>query len=178
MLQQKTDERLDLLIVGEGNWSERLESLACDLGVEDHVVFAGRKTGAELQRLIQQCEVAVVPSEWEEPMGGVALELLAAGKPLIVSKHGGLAECVGDAALLFNNGDHAMLAERMTELLGNDQLEAQLREKARAQLKKFDPEKLVGAYIDLFESVVSKRKYPASVEKSAQRSGHEAAPTR
>jgi len=162
MLRDYPDERLELLVVGEGGWRGQLESLTKEAGVENNVVFAGRKTGSQLKALIQQCEIAVVPSEWEEPMGGVALELLGAGKPLIVSRNGGLAECVGDAALLFDNGDHEMLAHRMTQLLRDENLRARLKENAKRQLEQFDPETLVSKYIDLFDRVLRKRSLPRS----------------
>jgi glycosyltransferase involved in cell wall biosynthesis len=174
MLEQNPGERLELLLVGEGNWRGQLESLAREVGAENSVVFAGRKTGKELQALIHQCEIAVVPSEWEEPMGGVALELLAAGKPMIVSRNGGLAECVGDAALLFDNGDHAMLAYRMTQLLRDEHLRETLRENANAQVKRFDPERLVRRYIDLFDYVLGKRDLPSVEESALQTSGPKA----
>ena len=174
MLRESPGEPLDLLIVGEGGWRGKLESLAREVGAQKNVVFAGRKTGGELKALIQQCEIAVVPSEWEEPMGGVALELLAAGRPLIVSKDGGLAECVGDAALLFDNGDHAMLANRMTQLLRDEKLRETLKENAKTQLKQFDPEKLASQYINLFEYVLGKRKWPTREDSTAQPSGREA----
>lgn len=164
MLQQNPAEPLKLLIVGDGSWRGQLEDLAREVGVENNVTFAGRKTGSELIALVQRCEIAVVPSEWEEPMGGVALELLAAGKPMIVSRNGGLAECAGDAALLFDNGDHAMLAARMSQLLSDADLRARLRENAKIQLKRFDPERLVSQYIDLFEYVLGKREALSSEE--------------
>jgi glycosyltransferase involved in cell wall biosynthesis len=154
VLQRTSETPLKLLIVGEGNWREELVSLTKEAGLEDSVIFAGRKTGSILLELIQRSEIAVVPSEWEEPMGGVALELLAAGKPVIVSKDGGLAECVGDAAILFNNGDHRMLADCMTRLLKDKKLRATLQENAKLQLKQFDPERLAGQYIDLFNSIL------------------------
>jgi glycosyltransferase involved in cell wall biosynthesis len=155
LVQQRTPETpLKLLIVGEGPWREELVSLTKEAGLEDSVIFAGRKTGSVLLELIQHSEIAVVPSEWEEPMGGVALELLAAGKPVIVSKDGGLAECVGDAAILFNNGDHRMLADCMTRLLKDKKLRATLQENAKLQLKQFDPERLAGQYIALFNSIL------------------------
>jgi glycosyltransferase involved in cell wall biosynthesis len=157
VLKENPGEPLKLLIIGEGSWQGRLEALAEEIGVANHIVFAGRKTGTELTDLIQRCEIAVIPSEWEEPMGGVALELLAAGKPVIVSKNGGLAECVGDAALLFENGDHQMLAECMTKLLTEKSLVATLQERAKEQLEKFDPAMLVRKYLDLFENVLSKK---------------------
>lgn len=172
--KQNPGTPLKLLIIGEGNWRSHLVDLTEALSLEDHVVFAGRKTGQELIDLLQQGEIAVVPSEWEEPMGGVALELLAAGKPVIVSKNGGLAECVGDAALLFDNGDHVMLADCMTRLLNDQKLRATLLENAKAQVKKFDPERLIRRYIDLFAYVLGESKELKSADPSANAPGREA----
>ena len=174
MLKQNRGKPMRLLVVGEGNWRSHLVELTEELGLEEQVVFAGRKTGSELIELIQQCEIAVVPSEWEEPMGGVALELLAAGKPLIVSKNGGLAECVGDAALIFDNGDHMMLADCMTRLLNDEKLRAKLRENAKAQVKQFDPERLVRRYIDLFAYILGESKELRSADPATRPPGREA----
>jgi glycosyltransferase involved in cell wall biosynthesis len=169
MRKQNPGKPLKLLVVGEGNWRSHLVDLTEELRLEDHVVFAGRKTGAELIELIRECEIAVVPSEWEEPMGGVALELLAAGKPVIVSKNGGLAECVGDAALIFDNGDHVMLADCMTRLLNDEKLRAVLRENAKTQVKQFDPERLVRRYIDLFAYLLGESKEMRSADPAVGR---------
>jgi len=154
LVEQHPDRHVTLLIIGAGNWQERLEALAREIGIADHIVFAGRRTDSELVEMVEECRIAVVPSEWEEPMGGVALELLAAGKPLIVSKNGGVAECVGDAALLFDNGDHVMLAQRMSQLLEDPALQSALRQKGKEQLKRFDPERLARQYINLFNQVL------------------------
>jgi glycosyltransferase involved in cell wall biosynthesis len=158
LIEQHPGRPMTLLIIGEGSWQTRLEDLAIEMGVENHIIFAGRRTGGELVEMVEQCEIAVVPSEWEEPMGGVALELLAASKPLIVSKNGGVSECVGEAALLFDNGDHIMLAHRMAQLLEDAQLRAALRQKGKKQLKQFDPERLADQYIRLFNQVLGKQK--------------------
>jgi glycosyltransferase involved in cell wall biosynthesis len=157
IVRQNPEGPPKLLIIGDGSWRGRLEAMTAESGLENNVIFAGRKTGDDLIEMIQQCEIAVIPSEWEEPMGGVALELMAAGKPLIVSKNGGLAECVGDSALLFDNGDHMMLADCMARLLKDKKLRASLQVKAKEQLKKFDPKTLAAQYINLFTSVLGKQ---------------------
>lgn len=164
MLRRTPAEKLRLLIVGDGNWQCNLEAMTAQLGLEDNVVFAGRKTGKELLELIHSCRVAVVPSEWEEPMGGVALELLAAGKPVIVSRNGGLVECVGDAALVFDNGNHEMLAHCMTRLLEDEPLIAMLQKQASMQLSRFDPEGLARQYINLFNHLLGKAELESKVE--------------
>lgn len=168
LVQQNSEKNLKLLIVGDGNCQTALEEQVKAAGIEENITFAGRKTGNELIQAIQQSEIAIVPSQWEEPMGGVAVELLAAGKLLIVSKNGGLAECVGDAALLFDNGNCEMLAERMWQLLNDEELKTSLRSKAQEQLQKFEPEMLARQYISLFNQILGKQPAHKSREQLIQ----------
>lgn len=169
LVKRHPERPLTLLIVGKGNWYKVLEAQSKAAGLEKHIRFAGRRTGDELIQVVQFSEVAVVPSEWEEPMGGVALELLAAGKLVVVSKDGGLAECVGEAALLFDNGNHEMLADCMWRLLTDEPLKASLRARTEEQLQKFDPERLAGQYINLFNQVLGKQPPQKSAEPLIQR---------
>lgn len=52
-------------------------------------------------------DIAVVPSIEPEPFGMVAVEAMAAGKPVIAANHGGLSEIVlpGETGFLFEPGD-------------------------------------------------------------------------
>jgi glycosyltransferase involved in cell wall biosynthesis len=146
-----------LLVVGDGDWRPRLEQLASELGVAGHVQFAGRKVGDDLLATVARGAVAIVPSQLEEPMGGVALELLAAQKPLIVSERGGLAECVEGAAWTFPNGDHRALATCMSALLDDPALRASRQEAARRIVARFDESRLAGEYLNLYREILTSR---------------------
>lgn len=150
--QSKRNYRL--LVIGEGPCRSSLEQFARQEGIANNIVFAGAKSGAELLTWVAKGKIAVVPSDWYEPMGGVVLELLASGKNLIVSETGGLKECAGAAALSFPNGDYHALAVCMCKLLNDAQLCSYQLEKAREQLQLFDPNKLLDKYIALLEEVV------------------------
>jgi len=156
LLKNESFKEKKLLIVGDGNWKERLVQLAKNLNILASITFAGKKTGEELIHLVSLCNIAIVPSEWEEPMGGVALEMMAAGKNLIVSKNGGLAECTGNAALTFTNGNAIELAVCMERLLIDELLKKQQLQEAEIQLKKFDEATLSEKYISLFREITSK----------------------
>ena len=143
-----------LLIVGDGPERSNLERLAEELGILSRTDFVGRKTGPELVRFIKKAPIAIVPSEWEEPMGGVALELLAAGRTLIVSKLGGMAECMGEAALTFDNGNSESLQQCMELLVFDDELQEKLRSNAAQRLAAFSPHVLTARYIKEFERLV------------------------
>jgi len=143
-----------MLLIGDGGWRIKLEQLATELGISDKVEFAGKQTGDQLLEYVSKGKIAIIPSEWEEPMGGVALEMLAAGKPVIVSKNGGLAECVGEAGLMFPNGDFKALQTQMERLYRDEALQNELKIKAKEQVLKFDELKLTKEYIQLFETLV------------------------
>ena len=156
LLNNKIYKEKKLLIVGDGNWKERLVQLGKDLNVLSAITFAGKKTGDELIRLVSHCRIAIIPSEWEEPMGGVAMEMMAARKNLIVSKNGGLSECTGNAALTFTNGNENELAACMERLLTDELLRKEQLQEAEIQLKKFDETALSEKYISLFREITSK----------------------
>ena len=79
----------DLLLAGEGEQGGRLQSLAARFGLADRVQFLGRVGPAEVVRLLNGCRLLVVPSR-AEPFGIVALEGLAAGKPVVATRVGGM----------------------------------------------------------------------------------------
>jgi glycosyltransferase involved in cell wall biosynthesis len=150
----KKNDKLSLAIIGDGNWKEKMEMLARELGIEANTFFMGKKSGKELTDAVLQAKIAVIPSLWEEPMGGVALEMMSAGLNVIVSKNGGLAECVGKAGLVFDNGNERQLADCMEHLHQDTFLQALQKSEATEQLIKFLPVKLVEEYVSLYESLL------------------------
>lgn len=85
---------LDLIIAGEGDQWEQLLRLANDLGVAGRVHFTGKATPQHVVLLLNGCRFVVVPSR-QESFGIVALEALAAGKPVVATRVGGMAEFLG-----------------------------------------------------------------------------------
>ncbi len=142
-----------LLIVGDGPVRSDLEAFVRENGLGERVTFTGSLRGEELRAAMSRAEIAIVPSTWEEPMGGVTLELLATGRALIVSRRGGHSEVAGEAALVFENGDAPALAACMAELAGDDALRARLRAAAPARLSEFAEDKLTARTIAVYKAV-------------------------
>lgn len=117
--------RLKLAIVGETafgldeDFRAALEALAASLGVADRVRFTGfqRKMGD----LYRAADIVLQPSLRPEGYGLVAAEALAAGRPVIASKIGALAELVTDGAngILVPAGDVDALAAALARLAGD-----------------------------------------------------------
>lgn len=96
------------------------------------VEFLGFKSGTELEAIIKNAKLVVVPSIWYENMPNVALESFAYGKPVIASNIGSMPEVVEDGVngYLFepNNSDDLALK---IQLLNNDAKIAAMGMKAR-----------------------------------------------
>jgi glycosyltransferase involved in cell wall biosynthesis len=71
--------------------------------------------------VLEEIDVGVVPSIWEEVFGIVGLEYLNARIPVIASNIGGVGEWLrhGESGFLFQPGDDKALSGIMTELLDN-----------------------------------------------------------
>jgi glycosyltransferase involved in cell wall biosynthesis len=143
-----------LCVIGDGPERGRLTRLATELGIAPYVTFAGALSGQQLLDTAARARIAVVPSVWEEPMGGVALEMMAAGQALVVSERGGLMECCGPAALAFPNGDASALAEALRALLDSPQRVERLQKEAPDRLALFDEGKLCERYEAAYAAVL------------------------
>lgn len=150
---QRSREAPRLLLIGDGSARPEIERLVAESGLSASVVFAGSQSGPALVEWVSKGMIGVIPSAWYEPMGGVAVELLAAGKSLIVSAKGGLSECVGDAGLVFPNGDDEALAAQMQRVLGDPALRAAQTAKARERAQAFMPARFVDQYIGLLKEL-------------------------
>ena len=132
-----------LLIAGEGPARQGLQDLAEMLKV--HACFTGQIDSSERERLLRLAHVVVIPSivlpdGRTEGTPVVCLEALAAGRPVIASRVGGLPEIItdGENGLLVEPGDPMMLRERLKLVMSDRSLHQRLRSTARRSAVRFD----------------------------------------
>jgi len=86
------------VVAGGGDDRARLETLACNLGVERHVLFVGLVPENELPDYYRLADVFVMPST-QEGFGIVFLEAAASGLRLIAGNRDGSTDALADGMI-------------------------------------------------------------------------------
>ena len=146
---------LTFLVIGEGPLMKPAVELGRELGLGDAIRFLGRRERAG--ELMLAFDLVVIPS-LSEGSSLVAMEAMAAGRPIIASRVGGLAEVVGEAGVLVPPGDPEALAEAICQLLSDPGRGRVLAQAGRRRVEQcFDLRSMVErteqAYRELVEEV-------------------------
>ena len=149
---------LELKIVGSGPLESELAGLAQAAGAP--VTFLGRRPREEIAGLLAGARLAVVPSEWHEPLSIAAVEALAAGVPLLVTPLGGFRELVidGDTGLHCLPGNPEHLAHRARQLADDLAMNERMgRAARRLYLQRFTPEQNYAQLLDIYRAAQAVR---------------------
>ena len=151
-LVKKTFPDIKVLIVGGGN-IKSLKLKTKKLGLKKQVFFLG--FWPDLFEAMSAFDVFVFPSTWEmEGFGIVLLEAMLLGLPIVTSNFGPIPEVVGDCAVLVKP-EASVLAKAIGIVVKklSDYRTKAIRSRQRV-IDKFDIEKTVKKYIEVFESFV------------------------
>ena len=99
----------------------------------------GNVVPGEMQSVYHHADLVVMPSEFEEPFGMVAIEAMAAGVPVMVAKKGGLVEFIEHrrtGIFIRQPDDPVDFAIQLSETLKDDQLLKEMAHNARRQVEK------------------------------------------
>ena len=123
--------RLRYVFCGDGHEGDALRRAAA--GLDGLVRFAGFRP--DMAACFAAADVAAMPS-LQEGLGVAALEAMAAGRPVVGSRVGGLAEAVahGETGLLVPPADPVALARALAQLAGDADLRARLGAAGRARV--------------------------------------------
>ncbi|SHG59711.1 glycosyltransferase [Flavobacterium johnsoniae] len=147
---QYLDLSVKLLLVGDGIFRKECENLVVELGLKERVFFLGIRI--DVPNLIKMADISVVSSHWEG-FGLVAVESMAAGKPVIASNVEGLSNVVEGAGILFEKGNDIELASKIKKVLNNS-VYNQLVNLGLKRAEKYNITNMVDLHIDMYKSLL------------------------
>lgn len=141
-----------LSIIGSGVEESKLRQKTNDLALAEQVVFLGSKIGEELVQILNEHQIMVIPSLWDEPFGVVALEGIACGCAIVGSEGGGLKDAIGSCGVTFPNGDVKALTKALFDLLTNPDKLSTCRKNAESHLLRHKKAEVAKAYLQVIEA--------------------------
>jgi glycosyltransferase involved in cell wall biosynthesis len=115
------------VVVGDGSDLARHKKLASDLGVSEHVEFAGNVSEETLRAYYRDSDIFIMPSA-AEGFGFVFLEAMYHAKPVVAANSGATPEVVrdGETGLLVDYGNVEQLGQAITSLCLDPELRKRL----------------------------------------------------
>jgi glycosyltransferase involved in cell wall biosynthesis len=143
-----------LHIAGSGPEDARLRTAAEQDGIRDKIVFLGWRENirADMRRWDVYAQ-----SSLEEGFGLSVLDAMAAGLPVVATNVGGIAEVVieGETGFLVPPANPELMAERLRELLANDQMRLRMGTAGRMRaVRAFSPAREAAAVQSAYERLL------------------------
>jgi len=146
------DPDVQFVIAGDGHMLPSLVHQSVKLGLQDCIVFAGKVSSDEARKLYTQASCFVMPS-LSEPFGLVALEAIAQGTPVILSKQSGASEVIGHAFKV-DFWDTEKMADCVLTILRETPLASQLTAEAPRVLQRLTWENQAGKVVSIYENLL------------------------
>ncbi|HEY4690269.1 MAG TPA: glycosyltransferase [Anaerolineae bacterium] len=149
-----------LVIVGSGPTGKMLASLTNRLGMRQRVMFRPWLRSKELPAVYRALDVLVLPSRtkrnWKEQFGRTLIEAMACGVPVIGSTCGEIPYVIGEAGLIFPEGDVAALRACIQRLMRDAGLRRDLIARGRERiLQHYTQKQIALATANVYRAVLA-----------------------
>jgi L-malate glycosyltransferase len=153
-----------LILVGDGEERDRLTARAAELGVSEHVHFAGKVD--DPAEYLRAADAFALPSV-AEGMSNSLLEAMSSSLPCLASAIGGNTDLLvaGEAGFLLPPDDPRAWSEAIARVVGDRELARKLGTEARRRVEvDFSLEAVVGRYQGLYRRLLAGEFTPRPVE--------------
>lgn len=148
------DDDVHLVFVGDGERKSTCEKLVNELGLNNRIHFAGVQS--DIPKWLGKADIGIQSSHWEG-FGLAAVEMMAAGLPVVASDVDGLKQVVAGAGVLFPHGDYKKLAEEVKELISDEDYYDSTKQKCLEHSKSYGIDFTVQKYIDVYKDILSRK---------------------
>lgn len=159
----RSQPKIKLLVVGgsffgnsdqDNPFTIRLKTVARPLS--ERIVFTGFIPYSEVPAYLRLADLAVIPSQWEEPFGLTCVEAMAMGLPIIATRQGGIPETLRDdyAILLAADCDFVeQLSETISALYGQPEKRRLMGQAAQEASRHFSKQRYAEAFFKAISDI-------------------------
>ena len=148
------NHNIRLIVVGEGPLKKE-----CDKYIEENnlknIVFVGKKTGEEVAKYFNTCDIYISPAPFGESFGIVLLEAMASKKPVVGFSNLGyyqLLKGTPGEKFLAKPKDIEELSEKILLLIKNEKLRQEMGEWGLEYSKNYSWNKIASIILEFYNS--------------------------
>ena len=145
-----------LFLVGDGPRRKEYENLVKKLKIEDKVKFLGVRK--DIPKILNISDICVLSSNWEG-FGLVAVEAMAAKKPIIGSKVDGLKQIIDDDNLIFNKGNIEELENKLKIILKDNVKYNEIIRKQNTKVINYSIDIMLKKYLKEYNNGIKNKKW-------------------
>ena len=156
-------EHVRVRLIGDGVQKSQLLARAAALGVRARVELVEWTSDVpgELRRLDALALPSRTTSSWKEQFGRVLPEAMSCGVPVVGSSSGEIPNVIGDAGVIFPEGDVRALAAAIRRLSHDPALRAELGRRGRARvLERYTQAALARQYYQVYRAMIGESAGP------------------
>lgn len=147
-------------LLGDGRLRQQIVETARLASLSDRVRLVGGVPSAEVPSFLRQLDVLVLPSlstfRWKEQFGRVLTEAMACGLPVVGSDSGEIPHVIGEAGLLFHEGDVEGLRSQLRRLMGDPGLRVRLGKLGRERVEAhYTHRRIAEKTLEAYDKIVS-----------------------
>ncbi|MBD2358287.1 glycosyltransferase family 4 protein [Tolypothrix sp. FACHB-123] len=164
------DKSWKLLLLGRGELHTELLKIAAENHIQERVIIIESVPHNAVPQYINLMSTLVLPSEttykfktltaigWKEQFGHVLIEAMACKVPVIGSNSGEIPHVIGDAGLVFPEGDFQALGSCLTQLIDNSEFAMRLGYMGYQKvMDKYTNQALARQQLDFYQEVVNSK---------------------
>ena len=148
--EKTLSEEWELKIFGGGKLKPKLEKMAekRDNVSVDYCPYV------KLPEVYKEAAVLVHGSKYPEPFSRTWLEAMASETAIVASRNPSSEAVLSDCAELYDPFDKESLRDSLRSVLSNKEKRDRLREKGKMKVEEFRADKVVNAYVDIYERLL------------------------
>lgn len=149
-----------LHLVGDGILRPQIEERARTLGLRAQLTLTPQVASSAIPAILRDLDLLVLPSRtwpnWKEQFGRILIEAMSCGIPVIGSSSGEIPNVIGDAGVVFPEGDSAALRAALLRLITDPTQRRNLAQRGRAHvLRNYTQVALAQRYYELYGTMVA-----------------------
>jgi L-malate glycosyltransferase len=162
------DKPWKFLLIGRGELRAEIMQKAIEHNIKDKIIIIENVAHHEVPKYINLMSTLVLPSEttykfktltaigWKEQFGHVIIEAMASQVPVIGSNSGEIPYVIGDAGLIFPEGDIQALANCLLQLIDNPEYAQHLGEMGfQKAMVKYTNKALAKEQLEFYKELLS-----------------------